>query len=297
MSRREASGVEVASQTSFDVSSVTAEAEHPKLAKSAARRVEEVVRPGDRGAERHVSLLGITRSREEVESVPEPLEELLGREQLCTGSGELESKGQPVELQAELDDGGGGVDLVPHGLGSIAGRARRRPRRRGEGGRAGPRRWMRSASRLVANSRSAGTAAMSSDSGRAASGRSCSRLSQHDVRAPFADARGDRSRICRPRAEPLGERGRTNSASRSGASGTKNVPPSASSPSRRASSIAKPCLAGTARTDDREHRGSRSSTRDTAAKSSCSRPTKDVAGFGSSTVPGERSGWNVTFPS
>ena len=85
---------------------------------------------------------------------------------------------------------------------------------------------------------------------------------------------------------------RTNSASRSGASGTKTVPPSASSPSRRASSIAKRVLPVPPGPTIVRARGSRSYTTETASNSSRSRPRKRVAGVGSSMLPGVRSGGN-----
>ena len=69
--------------------------------------------------------------------------------------------------------------------------------------------------------------------------------------------------------------GRTNSASRSGASGTKTVPPSASSPSRRASSIAKRVLPVPPGPTIVRTRGSRSYTSETASNSSCSRPRNE----------------------
>ena len=65
---------------------------------------------------------------------------------------------------------------------------------------------------------------------------------EHDVRALGADAGCDRRWLAVSAPSASATAGSTSAASRSGASGTKTVPPSASSASSRASSIAKRVL-------------------------------------------------------
>src|SRR5207248_7591606 len=78
-------------------------------------RVEQVVRPRDRRPERRVSLLGIAGSLEGVESVTEPLEKLLRRQQLRSCSRELEREREAIQALAQLGDGLGGVNLWTDG--------------------------------------------------------------------------------------------------------------------------------------------------------------------------------------
>ena len=66
---------------------------------------EQVVRPGDRRPERLLARVGVAAALEQVEAVPEPLEDLLGREDGGTRRGELERERQVVEPVAELRDG------------------------------------------------------------------------------------------------------------------------------------------------------------------------------------------------
>ena len=66
--------------------------------------VEQVVRPRDGRPQRRVSLVGVSRPSEEVEPLPETLEERLRREQLRPGGSELERKRQTIEPFAELAD-------------------------------------------------------------------------------------------------------------------------------------------------------------------------------------------------
>ena len=242
-----------ASQTTSAVSSVQPPRNTPRLANSALLvLVEQVVRPGDRRPQRRVALLGVAGSLQRVEPVGEAIEQRLGREQLRPGGGELERQRQAVEPVAELHDGVRRGDVGPHRLRAFAEQRHRlvaHERREVELGLA------LDPQRLAARGEQsqAGTAATSSASGRATPGRRCSRLSHTTCvrRSPMRAAIAAGSGADAPSRSATA--GSTNSASRSGASGTKTVPPAASSPSRRASSIAEPRLAGSARADDREH--------------------------------------------
>ena len=72
---------------------------------------EQVVAPGDRGAQRGVALVGITAALEEVEPLPDPLEQLLRAEQLDPRGGELDREREPVEAADQLVDGGRVTDV------------------------------------------------------------------------------------------------------------------------------------------------------------------------------------------
>ena len=139
---------------------------------------EKVVAPRDRRAQRGVALVGIATALEEIEPLPDPLEQLLRAEQLDASGGELDREREAVEP-----------------CGSARGRpaSRRRSARTacarsrnsvtasastigGRSSSTSP--AIRSGSRLVATIRSEGAAASSSAIGRAASGSSCSRLSR-----------------------------------------------------------------------------------------------------------------------
>ena len=167
--------------------------------------VEQVVRPRNRRPQRHVPFLGVARSLQRVEAVGEPVEESLGREQLRPGGGELERERQAVEPFAELHDGVRGGDVRPHGLRALA------EERHG----------------LVADERREVELGLTLDPQRLAArreqpqgGHGGDELGQRTggvrqellevvadhVRASFADAGGDRRRIRRRRAEPVGHR-------------------------------------------------------------------------------------------
>ena len=73
--------------------------------------VEQVVAPGDRGAQRGMALVGIAAALEEVEPLPDPLEQLLGAEQLHPRGGELDREREPVEAADQLVDGGRVADV------------------------------------------------------------------------------------------------------------------------------------------------------------------------------------------
>ena len=69
--------------------------------------LQEVVAPGDRVAKRLVTGRFVTRSMaQEVESLVEPIEHLLGRKELRPRGCELEGKREAVEARADLLDGG-----------------------------------------------------------------------------------------------------------------------------------------------------------------------------------------------
>ena len=96
---------------------------------------------------------------------------------------------------------------------------------------------------------------------------------EDDVRLLVAEAGRDRSRPCRPRRRGAAAMsGTTSAASRTGASGTKTVPPSASSARNRASSIENRVLPVPPGPTIVSSRGSRSSQSVAASKSSRSRP-------------------------
>ena len=158
--------------------------------------------------------------------------------------------------------------------------ARRRRARPSAAGRTRHSPAIRSGSRLVATIRRAGAAASSSASGRAASGSSCSRLSRttwvrfSPIRVAIAAALAPEA----PRRSAIS--GHDQCGSRTGASGTKTVPPSASSARNRASSIENRVLPVPPGPTIVSTRGSRSSQREAASKSSRSRPRNCVAGVG-----------------
>ena len=149
--------------------------------------------------------LGVARSLQRVEAVGEPVEERLGREQLRPGGGELERERQAVEPFAELHDGVRGGDVGPHGLRALA------EERHG----------------LVADERREVELGLALDPQRLAArreqpqsgdggdelgertggvGQELLEVVADHVRASFADAGGDRRRIRRRRAEPVGHR-------------------------------------------------------------------------------------------
>jgi hypothetical protein len=66
---------------------------------------QELVAPLDRRAQRPLALRQVTRARgEELEAVPEPLEDLPRRQHLHTRRGELERQRQPVETARDVAD-------------------------------------------------------------------------------------------------------------------------------------------------------------------------------------------------
>src|SRR5205085_3690458 len=64
--------------------------------------VEEVVAPGDRGAKRCVALVGVAAALEQVEPLPDPLEQLLGAEELDPCRGQLDREREPVQAADQL---------------------------------------------------------------------------------------------------------------------------------------------------------------------------------------------------
>ena len=154
---------------------------------------------------------------------------------------------------------------------------------------------IRSGSRLVARIRSDGAAASSSASGLAASGQQLLEVVEDDVRLLLADARRDRGGVSPDAPRRAAISGTTSAGVAHGASGTKTVPPSASSARNRASSIENRVLPVPPGPTIVSTRGSRSSHRLAASKSSRSRPRKCVAGVGRSTAPGVRSGGNSLY--
>ena len=67
--------------------------------------VEQVVAPGDRGAQRGVALVGVTAALEQVEPLRDPLQQLLGAEELDPRGSELDRKREAVETPDQLVDG------------------------------------------------------------------------------------------------------------------------------------------------------------------------------------------------
>ena len=59
--------------------------------------VEQVVAPGDRGAQGCVALVGVAAALEQVEPLREVLEKLLGAEELDPRRGELDREREPVQ--------------------------------------------------------------------------------------------------------------------------------------------------------------------------------------------------------
>ena len=68
------------------------------------RRVEEVVRPLDRRAERPLARVGVAAAGEQVEALGEPFEDLRRGEDLRTRGGQLDREGHLVEGPTELAD-------------------------------------------------------------------------------------------------------------------------------------------------------------------------------------------------
>ena len=66
---------------------------------------EQVVAPGDRRPQRGVALVGVAAALEEIEPLPDPLEQLLRAEQLDPRGGELDREREPVEAADQLVDG------------------------------------------------------------------------------------------------------------------------------------------------------------------------------------------------
>ena len=64
--------------------------------------VEKVVAPGDRGAQSRVALVCIAASLEQIEPLRDPLEQLLGAEELDTCRGQLDRKREAVEAANQL---------------------------------------------------------------------------------------------------------------------------------------------------------------------------------------------------
>ena len=172
----------------------------------------------------------------------EPLEERLGREELRARGGELEREREAVEPRAELGDRRVGLEVGTHGVRALdeerdglgfgerrqveldfALDAKRLATRREHPKRGRGRRELRERARGVR-----GAGARGCPRARACACRRCARRSRRARPTPA------------PRRSPIV--GRTSSGSRSGASATNTVPPSASSASSRASSSAKRVL-------------------------------------------------------
>ena len=135
----------------------------------------------------------------------EPLEERFGCEQLGAGGRELEREGEAVEPVAELDDGGRGGDVGPHGLGA---RTEERhgfvahQRREVELGLA------LDPERLAAGGEQSqgGNGGHELGQGAGCAGQEMLEVVADDVRPALADASGDRGDIRRRGAQPVGQR-------------------------------------------------------------------------------------------
>ena len=68
--------------------------------------VEQVVAPRDRRAQRRVALVGVAAALEQVEPLRDPLEQLLGAEELDARGGELDREREAVEAADQLVHGG-----------------------------------------------------------------------------------------------------------------------------------------------------------------------------------------------
>ena len=116
LSSRDASVSRSESQTASAASSV----QPPRKTASRANScllvvVEQVVAPGDRGAQRGVALVGIAAALEQIEPLPDPLEQLLGAEQLDACRGELDREREPVEAADQLVHRGRVADIGADG--------------------------------------------------------------------------------------------------------------------------------------------------------------------------------------
>ena len=78
--------------------------------------VEEVVAPGERGAQRGVALVGVAAALEQVEPLPDPLEQLLGAEELDPCRGQLDREREPVQAAHQLAHRVRVTDIGPDGL-------------------------------------------------------------------------------------------------------------------------------------------------------------------------------------
>ena len=214
--------------------------------------VEQVVAPGDRRAQRRVALVGVAPALEQVEPLRDPLEQLLGAEELDPCRGELDREREAVEAADQLVHGGRVSDVgadrprpLEEQRDGVALVHRRqvelRTRRRSAAARGSSPR-SEAPARQRAGRRAAGRR-------RAAAARGC--RGRHGLASRRSASRSRRNLSPEaPRRSAIS--GTTSAGSRTGASGTKTVPPSASSARNRASSIAKPCLPRAARADDRE---------------------------------------------
>ena len=96
--------------TAFAPSNVKPPTKAPRLVKSAcSSAAQEVVAPLDRGAQRPVPLgqAGAGLGLQDLEPHTETLEDVVRREQLDSGGGELERKREAVQTEAELGDRAG----------------------------------------------------------------------------------------------------------------------------------------------------------------------------------------------
>ena len=157
---------------------------------------------------------------------------------------------------------------------------------------------IRSGSRLVATIRRAGAAASSSASGRAASGRSCSRLSRTTCACLLTKPRCDRGGGVAGGAESLGDQGHDQRCVADGGERHEHRAAVRLLGQEPGQLDREPRLARAAGTDDRQQRAGRGrARRAAAAKSSRSRPRNCVAGTGRSIAPGVRRGGNSATPS
>ena len=105
MSTSDCSASTVASATSSAASSVQPPVNTASRANSASLRVvEQVVAPGERGAERLLARVGVAAAGEQVEPRAQALEQLLGRKHAHTSRRQLEREREVVELRADLLD-------------------------------------------------------------------------------------------------------------------------------------------------------------------------------------------------
>ena len=243
-----------------------------------------------------MALLGVAGSFEGVEPVGEPFEQRLGGEQLRPGGRELERKRKAVEPVAELHDGVGAGHIGSHGLCALAEEGDRLLARE---------RWEVELGLALDPQRLAagGEQSQGGDSGHElgqrtrGAGEEVLEVVADEVRSALADSGCDRGGLRRRGAEPVGDR-RQNELRVTKRRERHEDGPSFGVVTEQARELDRePGLAGSTRPDDREDPGVALVDSETASKSSCSRPRKGVAGSGSSTLPGVRSGGNSRAPS
>ena len=245
-----------------------------------------------------MTLVDVATTLQEVEPLPDALEQLVGAEQLDPRRRELDRERQPVEAMDQLVDRRVNRRRR-HGLPALARRRGLPPRGSSSGGRSNstspP---IRSGSRLVTRIRSAGRLCEQIRQRLGDGGQKLFEVVEEDECLLVAYPRGDRGCGVTGRTEMLGDErhdeGRNAHGVRVGRRPCRRSTRRPETARARSTSRVLPVPPGPTivRT-----RGRRSSQMRPASRSSRSRPRKRVAGVGRSTAPGVRSGGKLVVPS